>query len=321
LSDPAARVLIFTHADDLHGLAVGHELRAGGATCSVIEVDRFPCQGGLVSWSTPWSLGGSLLRDTDGARVDITKFDVAWWRRFPSTMLYPDGFSNSIADQSLVSRDTQAALLGMALTDFRGHWVSNPEATRRAENKLIQLRTADQLGMRIPRTIITQDPDIAREFCESLNYEVVIKPVRGHKLAPVLTGKATPELLAQSPRVRLAPTIYQELISGSRHLRVNCFGETCHAFGLETDQLDWRVPLATNVRPVDIDTELSRLVVALVARLGLRMGVLDVKLTGDGQPVFLEVNPQGQFLFLDGLCGTNLLKSFAQYLMDEAKAP
>jgi hypothetical protein len=57
---------------------------------------------------------------------------------------------------------------------------------------------------------------------------------------------------------------------------------------------------------------------AILHELGLAMGIFDVKLTDDGEPVFLEVNAQGQFLFVEGLCGIPLADIFADFLHDQA---
>ncbi|WP_439400499.1 hypothetical protein ACRQ5Q_44180 (plasmid) [Bradyrhizobium sp. PMVTL-01] len=53
--------------------------------------------------------------------------------------------------------------------------------------------------------------------------------------------------------------------------------------------------------------------------LGLVMGIFDVKLTDDDEPVFLEVNPQGQFLFVEALCDLPLADIFAAFPVDQAK--
>ena len=49
------------------------------------------------------------------------------------------------------------------------------------------------------------------------------------------------------------------------------------------------------------------------------MGIFDVKLTDDDEPVFLEVNPQGQFLFVEGLCGIPLADAVADFLVVQAR--
>jgi hypothetical protein len=47
--------------------------------------------------------------------------------------------------------------------------------------------------------------------------------------------------------------------------------------------------------------------------LGLDMGIIDLKETPDGEFVWLEVNPQGQFLFLEALTKEPLTEHFAEY--------
>lgn len=314
------RVVVVSRADDLHALAVGSELSHRGVACSVVEPDTFPSTGGLGSWRIGEDAVPAQVRDRDGAWVDLAEVDLCWWRRFPRDLVFPEDTCTGEPERRLVTADTRAALLGAFLTDFRGAWVSDPWLTRAAENKLVQLRAAAAAGFRVPRTLVTQDPGRAREFCESLGYDVVAKPVRGDRLAPVLTGRVTPELLRDDAAIRSSPCIYQELVAGGRHLRVNVFGERCLAYLIESDQLDWRVPLTASVRPTELDAELRDALGQYVADLGLRMGCLDLKLSPSGEPVFLEINPQGQFLFLEGLGGGGLLAAFTAFLVDELDA-
>ena len=57
----------------------------------------------------------------------------------------------------------------------------------------------------------------------------------------------------------------------------------------------------------------------MVRALGLRMGILDLKLGPDGELVWLEINPQGQFTFLEGMgSGIRLSRPFCDFLRAEA---
>jgi len=56
---------------------------------------------------------------------------------------------------------------------------------------------------------------------------------------------------------------------------------------------------------------------AVTHALGLRMGVFDLKVRPDGHPIFLEVNPQGQFLFVEGMSDMPLTQAFCRFLADE----
>ena len=49
------------------------------------------------------------------------------------------------------------------------------------------------------------------------------------------------------------------------------------------------------------------------------MGIFDLKLDEGVEPVWLELNPQGQFLFLEGMTGLPLAQAFAEFLVAEAE--
>jgi hypothetical protein len=143
-------------------------------------------------------------------------------------------------------------------------------------------------------------PDEVRRFCKELDYRVVAKTVSGTTKIPLLTGRITPELLAHDDGIRLSPAIYQEYIPGEQHLRVCCFGETVCAALLHSDRVDWRYPLDCDAEPYVLDSVTRSRLRDVMGRLMLRMGIFDLKLGPDGEPIWFEVNPQGQFLFLAG---------------------
>ncbi|KOG55749.1 hypothetical protein ADK75_10100 [Streptomyces virginiae] len=111
--------------------------------------------------------------------------------------------------------------------------------------------------------------------------------------------------------------IYQEIIPGGRHLRMNVLGERTVTVLLESEDLDWRPNLDIPAREVLIPNEIEESVLATLKSLGLNMGAVDMKITDDGKYVFLEVNPQGQFLFLEGMCGVPITDRVADYFMSE----
>jgi hypothetical protein len=67
-----------------------------------------------------------------------------------------------------------------------------------------------------------------------------------------------------------------------------------------------------------IDFETRHKLRTVLQLLGLRMGVVDLKLSPEGIPVWLEINPQGQFLFSEALSGLDLTAEFAAFLTREA---
>jgi hypothetical protein len=117
----------------------------------------------------------------------------------------------------------------------------------------------------------------------------------------------------------LCPAIYQHFIPGTRHLRINCFGERIAAFAIETEVMDWRRDHTAPMTPYPLDSRTSELTVGLIGKLGLEMGMLDAKRLDNGAICFLEVNPQGQFLFLEGATGVDLTGLCAAFLLERAR--
>ena len=105
--------------------------------------------------------------------------------------------------------------------------------------------------------------------------------------------------------MRLAPAIYQEYIGDHQHIRANCFGTNVHAVMIETHDLNWRTNLNVPFRAIELDTEIQTRLCEVLYRLRLEMGVFELKLDEHGEPVWLELNPQGQFLFVHGLTGVD----------------
>lgn len=304
-------VLIVTRSKDVHAFAIADALVQRRLLPQIIEADGVSGAGGLT-----WSLSGSAnLTDVAGNVTSVDEASVLWWRRLNGPTIIADNVSAEA--RHLVERDCRASLLGLLATEFVGRYVSDPEATRAAENKLVQLRAAQRAGCSLPDTLVSSDPQRVRDFCEAHGWAVIVKTVSGAgPRQPLMTGLLRPELV-QDAAVRLTPAIYQEYVPGDRHLRVNVFGREVYAALLTTTRLDWRYPLDAVAEPYVIDATTREQLFAVLDELGLRMGVFDLKLTPNGQVVWLEVNPQGQFLWLEGLCGMPLCDAFADFLAAE----
>jgi hypothetical protein len=312
------RIGIFTYRDDVHGHWVKKKIEEQhGAWCCLIPCDELALRGRLT-WSTQ-SGEPALLPTVDGQTVDVKTLNVLWYRRISSKQVLPEGADATY--EAHINSTVERVVEGILVNEFQGAWVSHPLATRLAENKLVQLRAAARAGLRIPATLVSQDPARIRNFC-ARHPGAIIKPVatpRGVELAR--TAVVSQELLDQDDVLALTPEIYQECIPGERHLRILVMGERGDGALIEAKDLDWRFDLNVPVRPYPLSSTLEQGLCATLRELGLAMGIFDVKLTDEGEPVFIEVNSQGQFLFVEGLCGIPLADRFAAFLVDQAMQP
>lgn len=217
---------------------------------------------------------------------------------------YPQSIPPTItgpAHIDLIDNDCRAALVGLLLNEFQGTWINHPANTQLAQNKLVQLRAAMSAGFRVPSTLVSQNPTSIRQFCEGLDYQVVVKSISGTQKAPLLTMKITPEHLLCDDSISLCPAIYQEYIPGDLHVRAQCFGDATYSVTLKSEALDWRPDLNIACEVVQLEDDVRGRLRSVLKILGLKMGIVDLKFTPEGELVWFEINPQGQFLFVQGL--------------------
>jgi glutathione synthase/RimK-type ligase-like ATP-grasp enzyme len=310
------KIVIFSIHDDLHAHAVKAEIEGHhDAICEIIETDRLSATDSF-SWSNHGSLTGELW-SAHQRRVSLEDFDVAWIRRIRLPQHVPDWVTDS-SQISVINADCRAALYGILHVGFRGCLVNDPLATTHAENKLVQLEVARRVGIAVPDTLVSQNPVRIREFVNSHNGNVVVKVVQGAVGAPLMAGTPSAAMLEMEESLLLSPAIYQQYIPGTEHLRVHCFGGTIQAATIVSNDLDWRAKYDLFVRPTDLNCELSNLLLKVLADLGLKMAIIDLKLNDEGTPYWLELNSQGQFLFIEALCGMKLTAACAKFLLAEA---
>ena len=196
-------------------------------------------------------------------------------------------------EAQLVCDEVADLLPGLAVSET-GRCVDDPWAIDRAANKLLQLSVANDLGVAIPSTVVTNTRD-AQERLEGR--ETIAKALSsGVGLAPF----AAPLTPNDWDFLAACPTQLQERIVAWADLRVVTIGSLAMAWErrrCDDQPLDWRMsdPTGTGFRPVTGDPT-GGLANAISLSLGLSFSVQDW-LVG-AAPVFLEVNPQGQWLFL-----------------------
>ena len=239
--------------------------------------------------------------------TEVALGDVAsvWLRRIFGPPR-PDGLSDLEAEQCV--RESRAALDGFLSALSEARWLDPIARVREAENKLVQLREAQRAGLRVPRTVVGNDPDEVRALWTACAGQLVAKmltPVTrsmGPPAAAVYTHTLSERDLEDLDGLALAPMIFQERIDKQRELRVVCVAGRCFVGSLDAASDDWRRPTQgakphwrVDALPDDVAARLD----ALLRALGLRFGVADFLAARDGSYWFLEVNPVGEWGMLE----------------------
>jgi glutathione synthase/RimK-type ligase-like ATP-grasp enzyme len=203
-------------------------------------------------------------------------------------------------------------------------WLPPPGKAADAEYKPLQLRIAAESELKVPRTLITNEPRAATRFAESVAGPVVHKPfshVRGvvnNQTAAVYTSIVRPEELAH-PDVATTAHLFQEWVPKEYEVRLTVVGRELFAAEIHADSeaghIDWRSDYASHSYAVCKPPASVRSgVLRMLQRLDLPYGAFDFVVTPDGDWYFLEVNPSGQFGFVEQATGLPITAAIADYL-------
>lgn len=325
MSRSADVVLLVTHSGDHFTVErVGEALGRRGARPYRLDTDGFPSEVQLSADLRPDRIQHAI--EAAGGTVRADEVIGIWTRKFWVPRL-ADDLDPRFRESCL--KEARAALLGF-MDGFHGvRWVNDINRAQEAENKLYQLRTALAVGLRIPRTLVSNHPDRVREFYAELHGAMVTKlmtPISvGMVRAPafVYTSDVHEEDLADLGQLRHCPMMFQERIAKTTELRVayvagQTFTGAVDASRSATGQTDWRraAPEECPWQRDELPRHVADRVVVFMNRLGLVYGALDVIRTPEGEHVFLEVNPAGEWGMLERDLEYPISAAIADALLD-----
>lgn len=302
---PPGRFFFFSSQDDLHTILAAKYLRDRYS----VEVIEFSSD--CIASKEEHTFFDSSSRQATPLGT-LTDNDVIWARRLrtPQSVASADTHTNMF-----VNAESQHALVGMIQALELPNTVNNPSKQHAAEYKIPQLRLARSLGFTIPPTLVTNSPSLVREFAGSNGDGTIVKNLYGTPNDTFVTLELTSDMLADEAAISATPSIYQSLVRARTHIRVNFFGDTPHAFSITSDVMDWRRKVSSNVFPVTLPQEVERRLLSFKSHLGLHLCVFDLIHSVSDEWVFLEANPQGQYLFLEGLTDVPLNSYMGDYLL------
>lgn len=312
-------ILIVTSRDDLTADYVILELRRQGITFFRLNTDDIP---------STYSLTWAPLVDTQGtivaggkAPLPLRSITSVWYRR----PVWPR--IHALEEESrYIENEWKAVLenLWASLQDVL--WISRPDRIREASNKIAQLRLARALGFNTPDTIVSNDPDELRSFHDLHGGNVVGKVL--HAQTPSATGGgyliyttriAKEELV---PGLMAAPLLLQEYVEKAYEIRSTVVGDKVFSVAIDSQSVpeaktDWRrAALSLVHEPITLSVDLNKRLVGMVRQYGLAFGAFDLVQTPEGDTVFLELNPNGQWAWLQQLTGIPIREALIDRLAE-----
>lgn len=262
--------------------------------------------------------------------VNLSSVTSIYYRRPILPQIKIDSLSED--ENKFVVREIAYVLEGLYKILNDRFWISSVSSIREAENKIYQLLVAREIGLDIPVSLITTSQAKAKIFLEHFNGNCIVKPIKNGKVdnhenpTVIFTNLITQANMDLLDGVTSCPTYLQSNIEKMADIRVTVVGRkvfTTKIFSQEFKEtmIDWRKGENTKVRhertklPPDIESKCIK----LVNRLGLNFGAIDFILDRDMHYVFLEINPNGQWGWIEKRLGYDISGEIVQLLLKVAQ--
>jgi MvdD family ATP-grasp ribosomal peptide maturase len=323
-------VLIITHGQDNESIdLVSQAIEHRGEVAIRFDTDRFPTEVQLdLLYSGEIE---RLLLTQDGREFDLSEVSGVWYRRLNIGGKIPADMDAQFRAASI--QESRVTVFGL-ITSLRAFHLDSIPVIRRVENKQLQLQVAREIGLDTPRTLITNKSEAVRDFARNCKTGIITKMMASFAIYDedgqervVFTNPVTEEDLEHLDGLKFCPMTFQELLPKEVELRVTIVGKQVFCAAVDSQKLDrakfdWRkegIALLDAWYPYPLPTDIETKLLQFMAYFGLHYGAIDIIVTTDGRYVFLEVNPVGEFFWLELYAGLPISNAIADVLIQGRK--
>ncbi len=317
-------VLIISNSTDVHSDEVEEELIRHGAQVVRLDTDVFFTRNNEISFCNPGSSGIKL----NGHWYTLTDIHGVLYRRPEQVVI--EGVTNTY-QKAFAEKETTELLKQLYFTLTHKLWVSGYNSLEAARRKVPQLGVAKKYGLQTPKTVVTNSPhrviDFFRQCSGKIIYKTlhapIIKPNDSPELWSVPTTLITKKQLEHIELIGNTGGIFQEYIRKQYEVRVTIIGRQVFSAKIDSQSdpsaiIDWREAVACGrvlVTPYKLPAEIEKQCLEVIHDYGLNFGAIDLIRTPEGQYVFLELNCNGQWLWVEELTEQPLLESMVRLLL------
>lgn len=269
-----------------------------------VNVDRFNEYKFCIE-NEGWSISNDCFR--------ITSKDVSaiYYRKpmLPDLSIYDSQY------HLMIQRDIIAVINGI-VDSFSGKVLTKPSILRKTENKIYQLIYASRNGFNIPQSYIGNSSNACIEY---KNNKSIIKPITTGKTY----GENGWELYQTSifkgihEDIDFTPLYLQNYISKQFEVRITIVGRKIYPVRIDTEnKIDWRADYHNHrYTQIACPNDVIMKCYKLMDDFELEFGAFDFIVTPENEWIFLEVNPNGQWLWLEQSLKLDISKKIVEYLI------
>lgn len=317
------RILILSIQGDAHAHAVALQLKREGIQCDIWDQTAYPAK----QRASLWIASGEAVHTSFDKKA--APYSTVWARRFGSALdlkshVHPD-------DLEAANRECRHFLNALRFSVAQNSfWINPYDREIMVNSKAVQLRLADEAGLCIPPTLMSNDADQVRAFIS--DYErVIYKPYfperwdEDEQVRYTFTKEVSLMDITDTEALQFCPGIFQPMIDKAYEVRLTFMGHEALAARIDIPepgeaQIDWRVSHVSqddiHLSPCAVPDDVKAGCLAMMAKTGSVFGCFDFIVDYQGQWHFLEVNPMGQFLWVELMCPEiPMLETFCNFLL------
>jgi glutathione synthase/RimK-type ligase-like ATP-grasp enzyme len=306
-------IVIITREHDAHALHVANLIREIVHEVFLLNYSAFPAEGEItyqIRSGVP-----TLTIEAEGRVIRSEDIQSVFYSRITDAV--PSAAIKDSEIRNYVIRETNHFFesLPYMLNCF---WMNQPDKQLVANRKPYQLLIASKVGFETPDSLVTNSPRQVAKFIASREF-VAAKTLWTPGIAVIRDGQeegvslytkrlSKEEVIERSESISNCPMIFQPYVEKLIELRITIVGKKVFACSIESQrsektQEDWRNYDIENTphSEFELPNEVRSKCLALMQELGLYYGCIDMIVTPSNEFVFLEINPGGQWLWVEKL--------------------
>lgn len=287
-------IIIIGSPEDFHARYVLENLRLQNIQAQYLDTRQYP----IITWSPEGDNDYIILENEKIYLKDITGI---YWRWY---------YGVTFGTSDIVYREKLSALESFLSSLEPISW-NSLQAVELHRKKGLQSKIMQNNGIRIPKTIVTNDKNALEEFYINNNKNIIYKPVRGG----AYTQKMKDDDLLRKDALINCPCQLQECIDGI-DIRVYAF-ETGEIFAGEiiANSIDFRADENAKINKHELPKKIQKDCLKILKLLGLKYSGIDIRLSNTGEYVFIEANPAPMFVHFENMTGYEITKTLINNLI------
>lgn len=263
------------------------------------------------------------IDNKSGSSFDFSKITSVYYRR-PTIPEAIDNIKNTDVRQ-LIERETKDTLRQLYYSFPNLKWICAPWKIEFSRGRMNQLVQASNLGFKIPNTLITTSKSEFINFFNRCNRKVIIKTINagscvkvGEISEPIYTEVIDSKSINNFDLglIENSPCLFQQFIDAEYELRITSIGSEHLAVKIVSDITDWRkLDAKIKYTKYELPEKICDLLSSYLEYYDLNFGCFDLIKGKDGEYYFLELNPNGQWLWLEIATGIPIGETIVNYLL------